>query len=396
MIRSYRFPLRPTKAQSRDLGTMLSAHRFLWNRCLSMRQLAWDFKCSVTYSEQSSWFKTERGTNNWFRAMEFTSAQATMRRLDRSFKAFFAGCKGTGPKRGHPKFKRPDELDSVEFPKVGSGIQLSKDLRRAKIRWVGRVRLHAYRDIKGEVRTLRIKREGTKWFLIVCCDVGEPVGEPSLNPAVGIDVGLESFATLSNGEQVPNPRFLKAALPALRRASRTLERRTKRDKDRRVFGRQSRRRDRAKAALRRIHGKVRNQRSDFVHKVSRDLVRRFGTIAVERLQISNMLGSHRLARSISDAAWRRCLEATRYKSEESLVAFAEVDPRGTSQLCSGCGLKVPKGLSVRLHQCPHCGLVLHRDVNAARNILSRALARTAPAGPNREVLDSGAPGSPRL
>ena len=388
MRRSYRFRLYPTTNQARDLTVMLDSHRHLYNQCLETRSLAWkDYRLGINSIPLSSWFKTERNHNHWFAALNFSSAQATMRRLDKAFIAFFDRCKKRARRKGYPRFKGQDRFNSIEYPLHGDGIKLKDKTPKLYIQNIGLIRIKQHRKIQGTIKTVRVLREADQWYAVFSCDLGDVVVPKNTKPAVGIDMGLKSFLTTSDGEHVANPRFFKEAMPELRRAGRSLARKSKGSKHRHE----------AKRRLQRIHVRVRNQRGDFTHKLSKTIADRYGLVAVESLKIRNMLQNHRLARSISDAAWRQWLEQTRYKCEQTGAEFVEVDPRNTSQLCSQCVQMVPKGLEERWHKCPHCGLVLDRDENAARNILLRArcsphlvraaarLARTEPANAN-EVL----------
>jgi len=180
---------------------------------------------------------------------------------------------------------------------------------------------------------------------------------------VGIDVGLESFATLSNGEKIDHPRFFRSEEKALAKAQRRLSKCEKGTPDRM----------KALKVVQRIHERIANKRYYFAHQVSHDLVERFGLIAFEDLSITKMLNNHCLAKSVSDAAWRMLVTITSYKAESAGSIVVLVDPRNTSQLCSRCGLKVTKLLSDRVHECPECGLVMDRDENAAINILRLGL-----------------------
>ena len=176
---------------------------------------------------------------------------------------------------------------------------------------------------------------------------------------MGIDVGLESFATLSNGEKIDNPRFFRSEEKELARVQRKLSKAPKGSPER----------NKALKVVERVHERIANCRSDFINKVSRDLVDRFGVIAFEDLNIRKMLKNHNLAKSISDVAWRMLVTATESKAAYSGSEVVLVDPRNTSQMCSRCGIIVKKELSERVHNCPECGLSMDRDLNAAMNIL---------------------------
>jgi putative transposase len=371
MRRAYRFRLYPNADQTRELGILLETHRRLWNACLDQRKTTYETeKRSVHYSDQSAWFKAERTANPYFARTNFSSAQATMRRLDKAFVAFFRRSK-SGEKPGYPRFRSRDRYDSVEYPAYGDGIRLVGN--HLRVQHVGQIKTKVHRDVEGTVKTATIKREGGKWFVILSCELPDVPSVPNGKPAVGIDVGIEAFLTTSDGERVENPRFLKCELPRLRRLQRTVSRRKKGGKNRCKTVRR----------VQVLHARVRNLRHDFHHKTSLDLVRSCGLVAVEGLNIRGMLRNHRLARAISDAAWGGFVSILTYKAVSAGSEVVVVNARGTSQECSGCGEVVRKDLSVRQHVCPHCTLSLHRDENAARNILARALlARMGPAGVN--------------
>ena len=375
MRKAFKFRLYPNANQARELSITLESHRRLYNACLNQRILTYkEDGISTTYPQQSAWFKNQRFVNKWFAQLNFSSAQATMRRLDKAYTAFFRRVK-SGQKSGFPRFKAQGRFVSVEFPAYGDGIKL---LPTGKLRaqHVGHIKVKQHRVIEGDIKTVSLKLENDKWYAVFSCDLGKVEVAPSQCPPVGIDVGIESFLTTSDGHHTPNPRYLKKQLPALRRAGRSVSHKKKGGKNHK----------KAVKKLRRLHAKTANLRRDHQHKTSLDLCRRYGLIAVEGLNIKGMLKNRRLSRAIADAAWGGFLATLQRKAESAGVAVVKVSARGTSQECSGCGAVVPKKLSVRVHRCPHCGLSLHRDVNAARVILARALARTGPAGASGQTL----------
>ncbi len=369
MRRAYKYRLFVNANQSRELTAMLETHRRLYNSCLEQRKTAWEAsKKSVSYYDQCKWFTAENKTNPFYARLTVGSAQATMKRLDKAYAAFFRRVKAGGAP-GYPRFKGRDRFDSIEYKEHGTGIRLTGN--RLYVQHVGTIRVKVHRPHQGTIKTATLKHEAGNWFVILSCDLGDVKVETNGLPSVGVDVGLEHFLTTSDGEHVANPRFLKAELPELRRRSRALSRKKKGGKNRR----------KSRVQVARLHARVANVRREFHHQTALKLVRRFGLVAVERLNVQGMLRNHRLARSIADAAWSAFLLLLRAKAESAGCAVVEVDCRGTSQECSGCGAEVRKDLSVRTHECPHCGLVLQRDVNAARNILARAgQARKEPVG----------------
>ena len=368
MRRAYKYRIYPNRNQIRELGIALETHRRLYNDCLAQRKNAYEAdKTSIKFKDQSAWFTVERTVNPWFARLNRSSAQATMKRLDRGFVAFFRRCKA-GEKPGYPRFRGRDHYSSIEYPAYKDGIRLTDN--RLYVQHVGVIRVKLHREHCGIIKTATLKRKADKWYLVLSCDLGDLVIEPSVNPAVGIDVGLKTFLTTSDGETEANPRYLKAALQELRRKGRSVSRKTKGGKNRRKTVRK----------LAKVHAKVKNLRSEHHHQVALKLIRRYGFIAAESLNILGMLKNGRLARSISDVAWGNFLLTLRSKAESAGVVFVEVNARGTTQECSACGQVVPKNLSQRWHLCS-CGCSLDRDENAARNILARGLlARTGPAG----------------
>lgn len=222
---------------------------------------------------------------------------------------------------------------------------------------IGSITFCKDRPLQGKPKTCTIIRKAGGWFAHITCEV-EPEPLPKTGGRVGIDLGIESFATLSNGEMVANPRHYRGAERTLKTAQRRLSRRQKGGSGRR----------RARQLLAKAHLKVARTRRDFCHKVAHDLVTRFDHIVVEDLNIRGMAKNHPLAKSISDAGWGTFVSILSEKAESAAKTVEKVNPAYTSQNCSGCGQRVPSALSVRWHSCPYCGLELHRDHNAALNI----------------------------
>jgi putative transposase len=370
MRRSFKFRLYPNDNQERELCIMLESHRRLYNAALEQRKLAYETRGeSLNYYAQSNQLKELRTADSYQVRTNFSSSQATLRRLDKSYQNFFRRCRQRGKAPGFPRFKGRDHFDSIEFPSYGDGIRLKDN--RLRVQHVGMIRTKVHRTVEGTVKTASLKREVDKWFVVLSCDLGAVVVPPSTLPAGGIDVGLETFLTTSDGQCIENPRYLKAELPKLARLQRTVSRKKKGGRNRRKASRR----------VRVLHNRVRNLRHEHHHRVALKLIRLYGLIGVEGLRVVNMLKNHSLARAISDAGWTGFVNVLRCKAERAGTEIVLVNPAGTSQECSGCGVVVAKTLATRWHTCPHCGLSLHRDENSARNILARALqARMEPAG----------------
>jgi putative transposase len=370
MRKTFKFRLFPTDGQRTKLKTTLEGCRRAYNLCLQARRDAYEQE-----GKTLSLYDTIRMVKDWrendpiIGSVHTHPIQQTCERVHLAFQAFWRRCK-SGEKPGYPRFKSEDRYDSFTFTDSTRGFSLRSEAT-LRISGVGDVRIKKHRPLEGSIKRLTIRRDGTGcWFACFSVEVEEKIVPPS-HDAIGIDVGLESFATLSNGEVVENPRFFKRDQKRLAKLSRQVsespvgsDRRTKKRK-----------------AHQKVWRSITNRRSDFAHKLSRQMVNRFGIICVEDLKIKQMMdGNFRsMNRSIADAAWGQFLFFTSYKAAEAGRVFVEVDPRGTSQECSQCGAKVPKDLSVRIHDCPNCGFVTHRDHNSGLNILRRGLSSLSEA-----------------
>jgi putative transposase len=277
-------------------------------------------------------------------------------RVDRAFQAFFRRVQASETP-GYPRFHGRDRFNSFTYPQFEKGVRLDNGfLVLAKI---GRIALRWSRPIEGTPKTVTISREADGWYVCFSCAEVPTQPLPPTGQETGVDLGLESFATLSNGECILTPACYRKAARRLRRLQRCVSRRQK----------GSHRRRKAAKLLAKAHLKVKRQRANFHHKVALQLVRANDTIYYEDLQTANMLKNHHLAKSISDAGWSQFLNILAFKAACAGKRSVAVPPAYTSQACSGCGALVSKGSSVRWHSCPDCGTSLHRDHNAALNIL---------------------------
>ena len=284
------------------------------------------------------------------------SKQNVSDRVHKAFKNFFRRVKENAKEKGFPRFK--SRVNSITYPQ--SGFKLLSD-KRLKLSKIGNIPIILHRVPKGKIKTLTIKQnKAGQWFAIFSCEMenkGKPITFPQ-NSKIGIDVGIENFATLSNGISIPNPRFLVKVEHGLKRLQRRLNRKKKGSKNR----------FKARFRLAKQHIKVSNIRADWLHKLSKSLILKYGTIAIEDLKISNMVKNHHLAKSITDASWGIFAKNLEYKAVISGSELIKVNPRNTSKTCSGCGTIVDMPLNKRKFSCPSCGFVCHRDENSAINI----------------------------
>jgi putative transposase len=287
--------------------------------------------------------------------------QDAITRLDRAFSSFFRRCKA-GEKPGYPRFKGRDRYRTFTFKDAShnNGVRFASGGKRVKLSGIGNVKIKLHRPVEGRIKQASVTFSGDgHWYVAFACDGVQPKPLPATGASIGVDVGITTFAALSNGEMVANPRSYETAQRALGRAQRGVSRRK----------RGSKRRHKAVGKLAKRHDKVSRARRDFQHKTALDLVRRFDVIAVENLNVKG-LAQMVLAKQVHDAAWASFTTILRAKAENAGREVVAVDPRGTSQECSGCGSVVKKGLGVRVHTCT-CGLVMDRDTNAAINIKRR-------------------------
>jgi putative transposase len=360
MLLSYNYRLYPNNEQRQALGRILEIHRQLYNAALQERREAWRrCKISISYTDQANQLKELRTFDEDAAWLNYSSIQQTLRRLDKAFQAFYRRVKA-GEKPGYPRFKGKGWFKSVCCI-YDDGIRLRDG--RLYIQHVGLVRLFQHRPIPdgARIKMAILKRDRLgNWYVIFQLELSDPEVEDIVGPEVGIDMGLLSFATLSTGEQIDNPRWFRASEEKLAALQRRRARCQRGSRQYRELTRQ----------MRRLHQHIANQRRDFQHKVSTELVRRFAFIAVEDVNVNGLCRSH-VAKSMGDAGWGSFLAMLSYKAERASKTVVKVDPSQTSQVCSGCGRLVPKPLSERLHSCPHCGLELDRDHNAALNVLRR-------------------------
>jgi putative transposase len=282
-------------------------------------------------------------------------------RVDLAYQAFFRRVKAKKGKAGFPRFKSWFRYDSFTYPQ--SGFKINEDKSVVQLSKIGRIKIKYHRPIEGKIKSCNVKRSATgKWFVSFSCDIDSSSKTKQFGRACGIDVGLESFATLSNGKQIENPRFFRKEEKALAKAQRRLSKQKKGTAER----------FKARKVVARVHERIKNKRHNFAHQLSRKLVTDFKTIVVEDLSINNMKKSNFkcINKSIGDAAWRMFADLVEYKAEEAGTQFVKVNPAFTSQTCARCGSRAKKTLSQRIHKCSCCNFSLQRDHNAAINILA--------------------------
>jgi len=360
MRKTFRYRLFPTHKQTTTLEQPLDGCRWLYNHLLEQRKNSWEIEQKgLSRFEQCYTFKQLKEEQPFLKNIHSQILQNISVRIDLAFRAFFRRIKVGGEKSGYPRFRGKFRYDSFCYPQ--SGFKLLKNVVR--LSKIGGVKIKLHRSIEGTIKTCTIRRTPTgKWFVSFACDIEHKPVEQSFESAIGIDVGLLSFATLSNGEQVDNPRFFRQEEKRLAKVQRKLSAQEKATKAR----------TKARRVVAYIHERIANKRHNFAHQESRKIVNKFNTICVEDLSINDMKKDNFrcINKSIGDAAWRMFLDCLRYKAGYAGSHCVKINPAFTSQNCSRCGNRQKLKLSDRVYHCPCCDLSLNRDENAAINILA--------------------------
>ena len=360
--RTFKYRRYPTRKQETLLNRQLEECRWLYNHFLEHRKNAWEwYGVGLSLYDQIGTLPSLKKDRPSLATVYSQSLQNVAVRVDLAFQAFFRRAKN-GENPGDPRFKGSGQYASITYPQWNSGCDLTGNgLRLSKI---GTVPIVLHRPVEGKIKTCSILRSSTgKWWATFSCGNVPETILPSTPLPVGIDVGVKTFATLSDGTVLENPKFLKRSAKRIAQAQRKLERQKTGSPER----------ERAKKIVAKVHERVAFRRTDFAHRHSRQIVNEYGRIFVEDITINEM-NSHRcLNRSIRDAAWSQFFLFLSYKAESAGREFGRVNPAYTSQTCSSCGHRQKMPLSDRLYSCPCCGMEKDRDHNASLNILRLGL-----------------------
>lgn len=358
MRKAFKYKLKVSPAVQEKLTATLDVCRELYNTALQERRDAYrQSGDTLNYYDQANQLPDIKQARRDVAGVHSQVLQDTLRRVQKAFDNFFRRVKA-GEKPGYPRFQGRDRYDSFTFPQGGWKLD-GKKLTLSKL---GSCLLILSRPLAGTIKTVTIKREADGWYVSFSVECEGRTDIPQTNQSVGLDVGLENFATLSTGATIANPQHLRHAEQRLKTAQRSVSRKKRGSKNRR----------KAVKLLAKQHLKVKRQRLDFCHKTALSLLRQFDVVAVEDLNIKRMVKNHHLAKSISDASWGTFLQILDCKAAEAGKRVVKVPAAYTSQDCSVCGARVRKRLATREHRCVDCGLQIHRDHNAARNIKQKA------------------------
>jgi len=352
--KSFKYRLYPNKTQRHGINNQLFHAHILYNTAITERREAYrSIKKSINYYDQASQLKELRA-EGLVQVANFSACQDILRRVDKTYKAFYERIK-RGDKPGFPRFKPVNRYNTLTYPSYNDGCKLKNN--KVYLQGIGDINIRLHRPVEGKIKTVSISRINNKYYVIFSCEVTKKLLPPTEN-SIGIDVGLESFAVTSDGNFKANPRFYKKSQKKLRVLQRSVSRKKKGSVCRK----------KSVKALAKQHEKIANQRSDFLHKYSFELIKNNDIICIEDLNIIDM-SKGMLAKSVHDVGWNIFFKYLSYKAGNAGREIRKINPNGTSQRCSRCGTEVKKDLSVRWHDCPVCGLSVHRDLNSAYEIL---------------------------
>ena len=353
MIKTFKYRLVPTRKQSAALEQTLESCRNLYNCALEQRKMH-----RTGYYEQKRQVTDVRAEFPEYKNIHVHVLQRVVAKLDLAFQSFFRRI-NAGQTPGFPRFKGKDRFDSFAFN--NTGFKLAG--RYLQISKIGTVKLRLSRPLPegSTIKSLVVKRSGSNWYACLAVEFS-PVHLPHSAAQVGIDVGVVQYATLSDGsEPIANPRFYQNSQAELRRSQRRVARRKKGSHCRR----------KAVTLLRKLHERIANKRNDFLHKQTTALIREYGTIGVENLNIAGMVQGN-CSKQILDASWGTWLRMLVFKAEEAGRRIVAVDPKFTSQTCPCCGYKDAKNrLTQADFKCLDCGFEANADFVASVNISAR-------------------------
>ena len=393
-MRTYKFRIYPSDSQITILNSTLELCRELYNSMLQQRIYAYRWGKKVNYNSQQNEIPEIKNTFPEYRNIHSLVIQDVARRLDRGFHNFYRRMKekrnGKNIKAGFPRFKSKGRYSSITYTQSGFRILDNGHVWLSKL---GEVRMFMHRSVTGDIRTVSIKRDSVGgWFITLTVETGsnpdkseeaETLQDSQFQPVkpAGIDMGLKSIITASDGSHMEPPQFLRKSEKKLTRAQRNLSRKRK----------GSGKGTKARMRVQKVHRKIQRQRDDYAHRLSRNLVENHDLITFEDLNIRGMIRNHHLAKSIEDASWNRIIQYTMYKAESAGTVVILVNSRNTSRICSKCGnIKHDLKLSDRIYHCNICGLTMDRDLNAAINIRNMGLIKIGRGTPEVTPVEIGA------
>lgn len=373
MIKTFKYKLKPTKAQAITFGWWLGTCRFVYNMCLGHKQdLYKNYGVNISCNDLKNELTFIRNEYNWVGEVHSQTLQDAVERMDKAYKSFFKG-------GGFPKFAKKEIYSSFAFKqKVG----VCENTNKIKLPCIGKVSFHKSCEVPSQIKYAIVKKEYDGWYISLACDI-EPEILPSSKNIIGIDLGIKDYLITDKGEKVDNPKFLAQYELELKECHQALSRKQKgsNNKKKAIFN------------LQKVYAKSRNKRKNFLHKLSTKIINENQVIIVEDLMVKNMsrrckpkqdeqgkflpngqAAKSGLNKSILDAGWGMFVDMLEYKAAFHGRTFVKVPPHNTSKKCSYCQRLNPElTLNDRVWVCDGCGTEHDRDVNAAINIRERGL-----------------------
>jgi putative transposase len=361
MLKAYKFRLYPNKEQRIYLSKTFGCTRFIYNQMLAERIKSYeenkDLDIKIMKYPTPAQYKSEF---EWLKEVDSLALANAQMNLDKAYKNFFRD-----KSVGFPKFKKRTNTNNYTTNNQNGTVYIENNcIKVPKLKSM--IKIEKHREFNGLIKACTISQVPSgKYFISILVET-ENIQLPKTNNKIGVDLGIKEFAITSDGDFFSNPKHLKKSEKRLAKLQKDLSRKQKKSSNRR----------KARVKVAKLHEKITNQRKDMLHKVSTQLINENQVIVIEDLKVSNMIKNHKLAKSIADGSWsefRRMLEykATWY-GREIIVAPGSY---ASSQLCSSCGNKSSqtKDLSCRTYICPVCGMIMDRDINAAKNLLKLAM-----------------------
>ena len=357
MLKAYKYKLEPTTEQKILLEKHIGSCRYIYNWALSLKVKSYEETGkSISQFDINKRITSLKVENKWLSEVNSQSLQGMTRNLESAFTKFFR------EKKGFPKFK--SKKNPVQAFPVPQHYFVNFETCTVKLPKIGEIKAKLHRNFTGELKTATVSKTCTgKYFISILVDDGKELPDTqkySESTTIGIDVGIKDFAVLSTGEKIENPRYLKNSLKRLKCLQKRVSRKVK----------GSKRRDKARKLLSKIHEKISNQRNDFQHKLSSKLISENQAIALETLNVKGMVKNHHLAQAISDSAWSSFVTKLEYKAQwsgKTILRIGQFEP--SSKLCNVCGYHNSElTLKDREWTCPDCKTPHDRDINAAINI----------------------------
>ncbi len=362
LARSYKFRLYPDAKRQSEIDERLILAQKFYNKILEKSIASYqNGKTKVSMAQFNRFVKEIIQEDSQYLKLYSQTRCEIEYRLLKAYSNFFRRCKSNKGKKGFPRFRSRDRYDSLTYPQDNGSFSIEKN--RLRVSRIGTMGIELHRTIQGQIKTMTIKREAGDYYAIFTTIIEKKIPEVKDTSPVGIDVGLKTFAILSDATAITKPNFRKDSRKHIAHWQKVVARRVK----------GSNRRQKAKDKLNKEYQIANNQQNDYLHKITTQLVNLgYTSFAMEKLQVQNMVKNHHLAKSIQDASWSKFRQLLSYKAESAGMEVIEVNPKDTSKTCSNCGNIQEMPLSERVFLCVKCGMQKDRDYNASINILERA------------------------